>query len=80
MGTNILSIKNSNSIRLIAPCGMNCTLCYAYQRTKNHCPGCRTDDEQKAFSCTNCRIKIVRILRTQVKVFVTSVKVSPVRF
>lgn len=57
MGTNTSSIKNSNSILLIAPCGMNCTLCYAYQRSKNHCPGCRIDDEGKAFSCVNCRIK-----------------------
>lgn len=56
MGINKLSIKNSNSILLIAPCGMNCTLCYAYQRTKNHCPGCRIDDEEKSFSCVNCRI------------------------
>lgn len=26
---------------LIAPCGMNCALCSGYQRTKNHCPGCK---------------------------------------
>jgi len=24
---------------LVAPCGMNCRLCYAYQREKNHCEG-----------------------------------------
>ena len=63
MATNNLSIKNSNSIMLIAPCGMNCTLCYAYQRTKNYCPGCRIDDEQKSFSCVNCRIKNCKNLK-----------------
>lgn len=27
---------------LIAPCGMNCGICMAYLREKNHCPGCRS--------------------------------------
>jgi len=57
MGTNKLSIENSNSILLIAPCGMNFTLCYAYQRNKNHCPGCRIESDTKNISCINCRIK-----------------------
>lgn len=26
---------------MISPCGMNCALCSGYQRTKNHCPGCK---------------------------------------
>jgi hypothetical protein len=42
---------------LIAPCGMNCGLCLAYLRRKNHCPGCRGDDSAKAKSCLACRIK-----------------------
>jgi len=42
---------------LIAPCGMNCRLCYAYIREKNVCPGCRGDDTNKAKSCVTCRIK-----------------------
>ena len=29
---------------LIAPCGMNCRLCLAYQRDKEHCTGCRRED------------------------------------
>lgn len=57
MCTNKLSIKNSKFILLIAPCGMNCSLCYAYQRNKNHCPGCRIEDDSKNRSCINCRIK-----------------------
>ena len=29
---------------LIAPCGMNCSLCRAYGRERKPCPGCRGDD------------------------------------
>ncbi len=42
---------------LIAPCGMNCALCMAYQREKNRCPGCRQSDELKPRSCVSCIIK-----------------------
>ena len=42
---------------LIAPCGLNCRLCYAYTRAKNPCHGCRGDDALKMKSCLACRIK-----------------------
>lgn len=41
----------------IAPCGMNCSLCHAYIRDKNVCPGCYGDDTLKAKSCAQYRIK-----------------------
>ena len=41
----------------IAPCGMNCTLCLAYQRTKNTCSGCNGPDEIKIGHVTDCIIK-----------------------
>ncbi|MCC7564716.1 MAG: DUF3795 domain-containing protein [Methanomicrobiaceae archaeon] len=41
---------------LIAPCGMNCGLCIAYQREKNRCPGCREEDAKKSHYCARCRI------------------------
>ena len=41
---------------LIAPCGMNCALCLAYQRKKNHCSGCRIDDPGKFKSRSKCII------------------------
>jgi hypothetical protein len=47
----------------IAPCGMNCEICLAYLRTKNHCPGCRESDENKSKSCLNCKIKNCNELR-----------------
>ncbi len=43
---------------LIAPCGMNCRLCYGYIRPKNPCPGCNAPDGGKPKSCSNCKIVI----------------------
>lgn len=42
---------------LIAPCGINCRLCYAYIRSKKTCPGCRTGSPDKSSSCAGCKIK-----------------------
>jgi hypothetical protein len=41
---------------LIAPCGINCALCYAYRRQKNNCPGCRFLTPDKLKSRNNCII------------------------
>ncbi len=41
---------------MIAPCGMNCTLCYAHLREKNKCEGCRGNDELKMPGCVKCAI------------------------
>lgn len=43
--------------QLIAPCGMNCTLCIAYQRDKKKCQGCNGSDINKPVHCIRCRIK-----------------------
>ena len=32
---------------LIAPCGMNCRLCWGYVRERNKCPGCQRINNQK---------------------------------
>lgn len=42
---------------MIAPCGMNCALCLAYQRDKNRCMGCNSNDINMPKSCKNCIIK-----------------------
>jgi len=42
---------------MIAPCGMNCTLCYAHLRDKRKCDGCRGSDETKMPSCVRCMIR-----------------------
>lgn len=49
---------------LIAPCGMNCGICLAYLRSRNHCPGCHGDDTRKQVSCLRCSIKNCDLLRT----------------
>lgn len=41
---------------LIAPCGMNCQLCYGYIRPRNRCQGCRGSEAHKPKSCTTCKI------------------------
>jgi hypothetical protein len=56
MKKNITQTKKIAS-ELIAPCGMNCALCLAYQRSKNTCPGCRAQDQNKGKYCRQCVIK-----------------------
>jgi len=41
----------------IAPCGMNCSICRAYLRAKNPCPGCRGTDNHKPVTRLRCKIK-----------------------
>jgi hypothetical protein len=47
---------------LIAPCGMNCGLCLAYQRVKNHCEGCITTGANKTNHCPKCSIRNCEML------------------
>jgi hypothetical protein len=42
---------------IIAPCGINCSLCRAYIRDRLPCPGCRGDDTNKSKSCIDCVMK-----------------------
>ena len=48
---------------LIAPCGMNCGLCYAFRRSRNRCPGCRVDDPRQPRTRVGCRIRNCRARR-----------------
>lgn len=41
---------------VIAPCGINCSLCQAYIRERRPCPGCRGGDSNKSNSCLTCSI------------------------
>ncbi len=40
----------------VAPCGLICDLCYAFQRTKNRCAGCNSGGVKTSY-CERCRIK-----------------------
>jgi hypothetical protein len=57
MNTKLITSK------LIAPCGMNCGICMAYLRDKNHCPGCMEPDVNKPKSCIKCIIKNCEIIK-----------------
>jgi len=48
---------------MIAPCGMNCGSCLGYMRSKNHCPGCRVNDDTKPASCQKCIIINCNLLK-----------------
>ena len=54
---------------LIAPCGMNCRVCRAYQRQARHCGGCNADDDAKRSSCRNCIIKHCPIIQSNTSGF-----------
>ena len=44
-------------ITMVAPCGMNCAVCYAHLRKKKTCPGCRGQEESQPAYCRRCRIR-----------------------
>ncbi|MDL2237625.1 DUF3795 domain-containing protein [Christensenellaceae bacterium OttesenSCG-928-K19] len=46
-------IENS----MLAPCGVDCMVCYRHVRQQKVCPGCRNENENKTKSCLACEIK-----------------------
>lgn len=54
---------------LIAPCGMNCSLCLGYQREKNKCPGCRKVDAYESSCGRKCIIRSCQILKEKKMTF-----------
>jgi hypothetical protein len=50
-------MESLRKISLIAPCGMNCSICTAYLRERNKCPGCRAPDADKPVTRVICKIK-----------------------
>lgn len=54
---------------MIAPCGMNCTLCMANQRARNHCSGCNAKSNFKPNACQRCIIKNCEQLKESKKKF-----------
>jgi hypothetical protein len=62
---------------LIAPCGMNCGLCYAFHRDKNKCTGCNSTGLTKPSSCTNCSIKNCSLLKSDYDKYCYSCKKYP---
>ena len=48
--------------KLIAPCGMNCSICVGYLREKNKCPGCNLMNKKPEY-CKKCIIRNCNILK-----------------
>jgi hypothetical protein len=43
---------------MIAPCGINCSVCIAYLREKNKCLGCLSQyNDNEPVHCTRCQIR-----------------------
>jgi hypothetical protein len=43
--------------QLIAPCGINCAVCFAHLREQDPCPGCRRSDAGKPITRIRCAMK-----------------------
>jgi hypothetical protein len=52
---------------LIAPCGLNCSLCRAYLRKNKKCSGCRGSPKNKSNSCLKCKIKNCKELKKGIR-------------
>jgi len=52
-----MKMTDEASATLLAPCGMNCTVCYAHLKKKKPCQGCRGQDDSKPEHCRQCKIK-----------------------
>ena len=64
MITGKMMMQSASRISLIAPCGMNCSICMAYLRGKNTCAGCRGVNTYKPVTRVRCKIKNCRIFRS----------------
>ena len=62
---------------LIAPCGINCSICRAYLRERNPCPGCRGNNTVKPKTRVNCKIKTCTIFTDEEKTFCYQCKDFP---
>jgi hypothetical protein len=58
MPLRVIPDERKTTIKDIAPCGMNCRVCYGTMREKgNRCPGCLGGEKNKNKSCISCRIR-----------------------
>lgn len=42
---------------MLAPCGMNCAVCYVHLKTKKACEGCRGQEDSQPDHCRKCNIR-----------------------
>ena len=56
MSNKVVQIQPGDPM-ILAPCGINCSLCRAYIRDQNPCSGCRGGDCNKSNASLTCAIK-----------------------
>jgi hypothetical protein len=44
-------------VQMLAPCGMNCAVCYAHLRKKKACLGCHGQEQSQPEHCKKCSLK-----------------------
>lgn len=49
---------------MIAPCGMNCSLCIGHLREKKKCTGCLGHDRDKPEYCRSCKVVVCEKRKT----------------
>jgi hypothetical protein len=62
---------------LIASCGMNCGICYAYLRNDRKCPGCNVDDSKVKFTRLKCIIRNCENIKSSKSGFCYECEVYP---
>lgn len=45
------------AVTMLAPCGINCAVCYAHLRKKRTCLGCRGPEDHQPGYCRRCQIR-----------------------
>jgi len=56
-GSPHMKVDIGISTTLLAPCGMNCAVCYAHLRKKKACQGCRAQEASQPQHCRKCNIR-----------------------
>ena len=56
-------MKSLHRASLIAPCGMNCSICMVHLRDKNKCVGCRGTNTSKPVTRLRCKIKTCTVFQ-----------------
>lgn len=68
-GVVLMKMPETIDERLIAPCGIDCMVCYAHLKKKKPCAGCLVSDDNKTARCMSCAIKHCAVERGLVHCF-----------
>ncbi len=52
-----MKMPETIDVAMLAPCGMNCTVCYKHCLSKTPCKGCNSNEVAKPDHCGKCKIK-----------------------